>query len=95
MPAAVDWRRVQLFAPIFFAIAYLVPAFVNGFPLVYWDTGGYLIAGVDDDYVPNRSSFYAWFLEYAGDQSVWLIVLIQSAIAAFLLAAVVRTLAPE
>ena len=95
MPAAVDWRRVQLYAPIFFAIAYLVPAFINNFPLVYWDTGGYLIAGVDDDYVPNRSSFYAWFLEYAGDQSVWLIILIQSAIAAFLLSATVRTLAPQ
>lgn len=95
MPAGIDWRRVQLYLPILFAVAYLTPAFINGFPLVYWDTGGYLIAGVEDDYVPNRSSFYAWFLEYAGDQSVWLIIIIQSAVAAFLMAATVRALAPE
>lgn len=95
MPAAIDWRHVQLYAPVFFAVIFLVPAFINGFPLVYWDTGGYLIAGVEDAYVPNRSSFYAWFLEYAGDQSVWLIVAIQSLITAFLLSATVRTLAPD
>ncbi|MBM3541836.1 MAG: hypothetical protein FJX51_07300, partial [Alphaproteobacteria bacterium] len=82
--------RFAIFAALAAAILYLWPAVLNGFPLVYWDTGGYLMAGVEDAYEPNRSIWYAWFLEHAGLPSAWGVAIAQALIAAAALGAAVR-----
>ncbi|MFO0996077.1 MAG: hypothetical protein U1F33_05280 [Alphaproteobacteria bacterium] len=75
-------------------VAYLTPAMINGYPLVYWDTGGYLMAGVRDEYVPNRSAYYAWFAEITGFFSAWGVIAVQSAFSAAALATTVRMFFP-
>lgn len=82
--------RFAAFAILAAAALYLWPAALNGFPLVYWDTGGYLMAGVEDAYEPNRSIWYAWFLEHAGLPSAWGVAIVQALIAAAALGAAAR-----
>lgn len=89
-----SWPLPLTIAVAVATIAYLIPAMINGFPLVYWDTGGYLTAGVRDEYVPNRSVYYAWFAEFAGFASAWGVIAVQAALSAATLAAIVRMLSP-
>lgn len=82
--------RFALGAVLIAAVFYLWPAVLNGFLLVYWDTGGYLIAAVEDAYEPNRSIWYAWFVEHAGIVTAWGVGVAQAVVAATVLAAAVR-----
>ena len=75
--------EAQLWLLLF--IGCMLPAIVNGGPLVFGDTHGYLIAA--RDFRPNfeRIFGYAAFLRVAGGLvSLWLPALLQAAIAAFL-----------
>ncbi|MGA7712883.1 MAG: hypothetical protein WCA81_13345 [Rhizomicrobium sp.] len=71
------------------AIVALIPLFLhaalwNHFPFVFYDTGAYILEGLGRVLVPERSSVYSLFLRYAGArQSLWLVALAQSGIAAF------------
>ncbi len=89
MTGAASWR----FAASAIALAslvYLWPALWNGFPLVYWDTGGYLMAAIKGEYEPNRSIFYARFVDFAGKPSAWGVAGAQSMLAASALGLAVR-----
>jgi hypothetical protein len=57
------------------------PALLNGYPLLYSDSGTYIVAGFID-YVPvDRPYFYSWFLRHASMwYSLWLVLLAQSLI---------------
>lgn len=63
-----------------------IPAFYNGYPLVYSDTGTYLYSGFDL-FVPNdRPLAYGLFLRLSSLKfSAWLSVLLQNLITAFIL----------
>lgn len=73
-------------------LLFLYPAFFNGYPLVYSDTGTYIRAGFSDFYPEDRPLFYSWFLRgISGAESFWLPVLVQGFIFALVFADFYRT----
>ena len=55
-------RRGALLAGL---LVLLVPALLNGFPLVFADTGGYLARPFERTLALGRSAFYGLFLQQA------------------------------
>jgi hypothetical protein len=75
---------------------FLAPAFWNGFPLVYYDTGAYVFEGLGGHFLVERSPVYSLFLRFGGaDASLWLIVLVQSALVSFTITETMRAIVPR
>lgn len=60
--------------------ALLAPALWNGYPVVFFDTGGYILRAVEIELEPGRSLFYGLFLRAASLNwfSLWGPVLLQA-----------------
>src|SRR5947209_19097687 len=87
--------RGEALALVLIAPLLLLPAIWNRFPFIYYDTGAYLFEGLTGRFVPERAADYSLFLRFAGAAtSLWVIVLLQAAIAAFLITQCARALAP-
>lgn len=69
----------------------LLPAFWNGFPLLEYDTGGYLARWFEGYLVPSRSTTYGLFLAAGWPLDFWPIVLLQAAAAVWVIAVMLRT----
>ena len=73
------------------AIAGLVPmllsvALWNRFPLIFYDTGAYVLEGLGGHFVVERSPVYSLFLRLAGGgASLWTIVVLQAVATAFVM----------
>ncbi|HEY2033770.1 MAG TPA: hypothetical protein VGH02_08800 [Rhizomicrobium sp.] len=84
-----------------FAIVLLVPLFLsvaiwNGFPIIYYDTGAYILQGLGRHFVVERSPVYSLFLSYGGgSRSLWLIAIIQAVLTAFVIVETARCVAPK
>jgi hypothetical protein len=89
--SVVDAVRSPIANPLAEAAAciLLVPmllsvAIWNGFPLIFYDTGAYILQGLGRAFVVERSPVYSLFLGYGGGgKSLWLIAIIQAALTAF------------
>ncbi len=83
------------------AIVLLVPvlmlaAFVNGFPIIFYDTGAYVLEGFGHIFIPERSTVYSLFLKYAGGpESLWYVAFVQCVIVAFTMTEFARALNPK
>lgn len=83
------------------AVALLVPvlmlaALVNGFPIIFYDTGAYVLQGFERIFIAERSPVYSFFLAYAGGPaSLWYAALAQCAIVAFAFVEFARALKPR
>ena len=83
------------------AIVLLVPlllsvAIWNGFPLIFYDTGAYILQGLGREFVVERSPVYSLFLSYGGGgKSLWLIAVIQAFLTAFVIVETARCVAPK
>ncbi len=83
------------------AILLLCPLFLhaalwNGFPFVFFDTGAYVLEGLGNVFVPERSAVYSLFLRYAGGrESLWFVAIAQSCIAAFTITEFARAVRPR
>ncbi|HEY3777985.1 MAG TPA: hypothetical protein VGL35_07990 [Rhizomicrobium sp.] len=74
----------------------LVPVFWNGFPIIYYDTGAYILEGLGLHFLPERSPVYSLFLRFGGAGiTLWSIVFIQAVLVAFLVVETARALAPR
>jgi hypothetical protein len=74
----------------------LAPAFWNGFPLVYYDTGAYVLEGLGRQFLVERSPVYSSFLRFGGAGiSFWLIILIQATLVSFSITETMRAVAPR
>ena len=75
----------------FLTFLFLAIALWNRFPLVFYDTGGYLAEGLEGAFLPERSPVYSLFL-YAtgGGASLWPVVILQSAMTAYLIVLTAR-----
>ncbi len=69
----------------------LAPAIWNRFPLLQWDTGGYLARWYEGYLVPSRSTVYGLFITALAHPDFWLVVIAQSAITVWVLALLLRT----
>ena len=70
--------------------ALLWPAFWNGFPLVFYDSGGYLTRPFEGSLAFGRSALYGRFLAFGIPSNFWLVALTQAALTAWLLTLVLR-----
>ena len=56
----------------------LAPALWNGYPLLQWDTGGYLARWYEGYLVPSRSTVFGLYLHYGEDSGFWINLGIQA-----------------
>lgn len=67
----------------------------NGFPIVYYDSGAYLLEGLGGHFLVERSAVYSLFLRAVGaGTSLWLVVCVQAAATAFVMVQAARCLVP-
>ncbi|HET7679601.1 MAG TPA: hypothetical protein VFK79_05640 [Xanthobacteraceae bacterium] len=70
--------------------ALLWPALWNGFPIVFYDTGGYLDAAVSGILANGRSTLYGMFLRLGIPTNFWFNIIVQAGAAAWLIAVTLR-----
>ncbi|HEY1962589.1 MAG TPA: hypothetical protein VGG69_09235, partial [Rhizomicrobium sp.] len=74
----------------------LAAAFWNGFPLIFYDTGAYMLQGFGNKFVPERSPVFSLFLKYGGAaESLWFIAILQALMVSFVMVETARALAPR
>jgi hypothetical protein len=89
------YRREKAFQPRLLAavaswILLQAPAVWNGFPLLQYDTGGYLARWYEGTLVPSRAVVYGLILNASVPLSFWPVVAIQAALTVWVIALVLR-----
>ncbi|WP_431203888.1 hypothetical protein ACQ86E_01425 [Bradyrhizobium betae] len=83
------WLRLAAAALPLLMIA---PAFWNGYPLLQWDTGGYLARWYEGYLVPSRSTVFGLYLHYGESFGFWINLALQSLATLWLLQLTLRVL---
>ena len=81
----------RIVSPIAATLILLLPALWNRFPLLEYDTGGYLARWFEGYLVPSRSTTYGLFLAAASPLDFWPVVLLQAAAAVWVIGVLLRT----
>ncbi len=81
----------RIASPIAATLILLLPALWNRFPLLQFDTGGYLARWFEGTLVPSRSTTYGLFLTAAAPLDFWPAVLLQAAVAVWVIGVLLRT----
>jgi hypothetical protein len=68
----------------------MAPALWNGFPLLQWDTGGYLARWFEGYLVPSRPAAYGYLLLGGAGADFWPVVALQAALTVWVLHLVLR-----
>jgi hypothetical protein len=86
-----NWAfQPQSFAAIASWLLLQAPAIWNGFPLLQYDTGGYLARWYEGTLVPSRSVTYGLILNVGAPTAFWPIVAVQAALTVWLIALLLR-----
>ncbi len=72
-----DSRSVWI-AAVAVPLLSLAPALWNGYPLLQWDTGGYLARWYEGYLVPSRSTVFGLYLHFGEDSDFWINLGIQA-----------------
>lgn len=83
------WARLVAIALPLLLIA---PAFWNGYPLLQWDTGGYLARWYEGYLVPSRSTVFGLYLHVGEPSGFWMNLAVQSLATLWLLQLTMRVL---
>lgn len=78
-------RPSHLAATLFCLMALLAPALWNGYPLLQYDTGGYLARWYEGYLVPSRSTVYGLFLHVGEGFHFWPELVLQAACAVWVI----------
>ncbi len=70
----------------------LAPAIWNRFPLLQYDTGGYLVRWFEGYLVPSRSTVFGLYLNLLSSPDFWPVLVVQAALTVWVLALVLRVL---
>ena len=82
---------VAILSPMF-----LLAAIWNGFPLIFYDTGAYVLEGLGHVFLVERSPVYAELLFMAGGAfSLWPIVILQALMISYLILVLARIEVPR
>lgn len=81
-------RLVAVALPLLF----IAPALWNGFPLLQWDTGGYLARWYEGYLVPSRSTVFGLYLHVGESSGFWINLAAQSLLTLWLLQLTLRVL---
>jgi hypothetical protein len=77
---------------VLLTLLFLAIALWNGFPLMFYDTGGYLAEGLQGAFLAERSPVYSLLLFLTGGAiSLWPVVILQAAMTAWLITETART----
>jgi hypothetical protein len=68
----------------------MAPALWNGFPLLQWDTGGYLARWFEGYLVPSRPAAYGYLLLGGAGADFWPVVALQAALTVWVVHIVLR-----
>jgi hypothetical protein len=83
--------RVQwTLAAVFCGALLFAPAMWNGFPLLQYDTGGYLARWYEGTLVPSRAVIYGLMLTTGSPMAFWPVVLVQAALTVWVIALTLR-----
>jgi hypothetical protein len=88
---AADARSAWI-AAIAIPLMLLAPALWNGYPLLQWDTGGYLARWYEGYLVPSRSTTFGLYLHFGEDSSFWINLGIQALATLWILQLILRVL---
>ncbi|MBB4360365.1 MULTISPECIES: hypothetical protein [unclassified Bradyrhizobium] len=83
------WLRL---AAVALPLLMIVPAFWNGYPLLQWDTGGYLARWYEGYLVPSRSTVFGLYLHFGESFGFWINLAVQSLATLWLLQLTLRVL---
>jgi hypothetical protein len=70
----------------------IAPALWNGYPLLQWDTGGYLARWYEGYLVPSRSTVFGLYLHFGEDSRFWINLGIQALATLWILQLTLRVL---
>lgn len=70
----------------------LAPALWNGYPLLQWDTGGYLARWYEGYLVPSRSTTFGLYLHFGEDSAFWINLAFQALATLWVLQLTLRVL---
>src|SRR5881394_3919633 len=87
----IDARSVWISA-IAIPLPMIAPALWNGYPLLQWDTGGYLARWYEGYLVPSRSTVFGLYLHYGESFGFWINIAAQSLVTLWLLQLTMRVL---
>jgi hypothetical protein len=73
-------------------LSLLAPAIWNGYPLLQWDTGGYLARWYEGYLVPSRSTVFGLYLHFGEGSSFWFNLGIQALATLWILQMTLRVL---
>ena len=91
-PLLLGRRLLHRGATVVSLLILLAPAIWNRFPLLQYDTGGYLARWYEGDLVPSRSPVFGLFLNVLTYPDFWPAVVIQAALTAWILTLLLRAL---
>lgn len=83
------WLRL---AAVALPLLLIAPALWNGYPLLQWDTGGYLARWYEGYLVPSRSTVFGLYLHYGEGFGFWINLAVQSLATLWLLQLTLRVL---
>ena len=84
-------RALWALASLVCVLLLLAPALWNGFPLLQYDTGGYLARWYEGILVPSRAVVYGLILNAGTPLAFWPVLLLQSALTVWIVALTLRT----
>lgn len=84
-------RALGALASLVCVLLLLAPALWNGFPLLQYDTGGYLARWYEGILVPSRAVVYGLILNAGTALAFWPVLLLQSALTVWIVALMLRT----
>lgn len=64
--------RAAWIAAVAIPLTLLAPAIWNGYPLLQWDTGGYLARWYEGYLVPSRSTTFGLYLHFGENSAFWI-----------------------
>lgn len=70
--ARIAYSPVVWIAAAAIPMMLLAPALWNGYPLLQWDTGGYLARWYEGYLVPSRSTAFGLYLHFGEDSAFWI-----------------------
>jgi hypothetical protein len=76
--ASLSDARAMWVAALVIPLFLVAPAIWNGYPLLQWDTGGYLARWYEGYLVPSRSTVFGLYLHYGETSGFWLNLGIQA-----------------
>jgi hypothetical protein len=79
---------VAVLIPLFL----IAPALWNGYPLLQWDTGGYLARWYEGYLVPSRSTVFGLYLHFGEPSDFWINLLVQALATLWILQLCMRVL---